>query len=254
MPSDEYAPKSDANRAWLAEMLEQTRLYHSSQEYLDLLDFMARMGNFSPFNALLLRIQRPGLAWAASRWDWKIRFEREVKADARPLLILWPFGPVALVYDVLDTEGQPLPEAASQMFRATGPVTKAQMQGWVKRLGRKNILVEMRDWGDAKAGEIICEVPAKQAHVCASTAIMIPMSSLRPWLTNWVISSWGTWGWISITRYRRSTLSRPAPPNLKRSRFLTWCASAGEWRPGRIVTWWTTPSQGPRLMPLTWIA
>ena len=164
MPSDEHAPKSDANRAWLAEMLEQTRLYHSSQEYLDLLDFMARMGNFSPFNALLLRIQRPGLAWAASRWDWKIRFEREVKADARPLLILWPFGPVALVYDVLDTEGQPLPEAASQMFRATGPVTKAQMQGWVKRLGRKNILVEMRDWGDAKAGEIICEVPAKQAH------------------------------------------------------------------------------------------
>lgn len=164
MPSDEHAPRSDANRAWLAEMLEQTRLYHSSQEYLDLLDFMARLRNFSPFNALLLRIQRPGLAWAASRWDWQTRFEREVKPDARPLLILWPFGPVALVYDVVDTEGQPLPEAASQMFRATGPVTKAQMQGWVNRLGRKHILVETRDWGDAKAGEIACELPAKQDH------------------------------------------------------------------------------------------
>jgi hypothetical protein len=27
---------------------------------------------------------------------------------ARPLLILWPFGPVALVYDVMDTAGKDL--------------------------------------------------------------------------------------------------------------------------------------------------
>jgi len=119
-------PDPDSNRAVLAEMLAQTRLYRTSQEYLDLLAFVARLGHFSPFNALLLRIQKPGLVWAASAYHWATRFERRVKRDARPLLILWPFAPVALVYDLVDTEGLELPAAVKDIFRATGHVTEAR--------------------------------------------------------------------------------------------------------------------------------
>ena len=92
----------DAERSLLADLLEDSRLYHTSKDYADLLDFVSRLRNFAPFNAMLLHVQKPGLTFAASAWDWKTRFNRTIKEDARPLVILWPFCPVALVYDVLD--------------------------------------------------------------------------------------------------------------------------------------------------------
>jgi hypothetical protein len=45
---------------------------------------------------MLLQVQKPGLMYAASAVDWNERFERRPKAGARPLLILWPFGPSRL--------------------------------------------------------------------------------------------------------------------------------------------------------------
>ena len=41
---------------------------------------------------------------AASVADWRTKFERHPKEGARPLLILWPFGPVALVFRVESLE------------------------------------------------------------------------------------------------------------------------------------------------------
>ena len=46
---------------------------------------------------MLLQLQKPGLSYAASARDWRERFGRTIKEGTRPLLILWPFGPVALV-------------------------------------------------------------------------------------------------------------------------------------------------------------
>jgi hypothetical protein len=145
----------------LAEMLAQTRLYRTSQEYLDLLAFVAGLGHFSPFNALLLGIQKPGLVWAASAYHWATRFERRVKRDARPLLILWPFAPVALVYDLVDTEGLELSAAVKDIFRATGPVTEGRLRGWMERLARSRISVKYADWGQGRAGEVGRVDPAK---------------------------------------------------------------------------------------------
>lgn len=75
---------------------------------------------------MLLLMQKPGLSYVASAYDWRERFGRKPKEEARPLLILWPFGPVAFVYDVLDTEGKPLPEDATFFF-AQGPIDKNQI-------------------------------------------------------------------------------------------------------------------------------
>lgn len=97
-----------------------------------------RLRNFAPFNAMLLNIQKPGLTYAASARDWGLRFNRHPKRDARPLLILWPFGPVALVYDVLDTEGDPLPEDA-QMFPARGVIEEQRMKDFAGMVAKKGI-------------------------------------------------------------------------------------------------------------------
>lgn len=106
---------TEAARSLLDQLLADSRLYRTGKDYRALLDFVVRLRNFAPFNALLLQVQKPGLLYAASSRDWLDRFNRTVKDGARPLLILWPFGPVALVYDVADTAGEPLPDGLQHL-------------------------------------------------------------------------------------------------------------------------------------------
>lgn len=130
-----------------------TKLYTSSQSYRELLDFIVRLRNFAPFNAMLLQVQKPGLRFAATASDWSLRFGRKPKEGARPLLILWPFTPVVLVYDVLDTEGRDLPQDV-QAFPAAGPVDDAKIQSYLARLTREKIEHRNVDAGDGRAGSI----------------------------------------------------------------------------------------------------
>lgn len=143
----------DATRSLLDQLLEDSRLYRTSKDYKDLLDFAVRLRNFAPFNAMLLQVQKPGLSYAASARDWRERFGRHPKDGARPLLILWPFGPVALVYDVQDTEGRALPEDVSS-FVARGSIDDSALQTFQPLLTRKNIDLGWVDAGDRSAGLI----------------------------------------------------------------------------------------------------
>ncbi|MBL8519708.1 MAG: ImmA/IrrE family metallo-endopeptidase [Betaproteobacteria bacterium] len=142
-----------AERAILDQLLLESRLYTRSEDYLALMAFVARLRNFAPFNAMLLHIQRPGLTFAASSIDWKNRFGRTIKEDARPLVILWPFGPVMFVYDILDTEGEPLPEGAFQ-FPATGSISDDALSACYAACRKRRIAISLVDKGDANAGRI----------------------------------------------------------------------------------------------------
>lgn len=142
-------------RSLLDQLLEDSRLYKSGADYKQLLDFVVRLRNFAPFNAMLLQIQKPGLMYAASARDWRERFGLEVSEDARPLLILWPFGPVALVYDVLDTCGPALPEDVSP-FIAHGVFDADRLLEFEILLSKKQIRWVHLDAGEGKAGSIRC--------------------------------------------------------------------------------------------------
>lgn len=143
----------DETRSLLDKLLTDARLYTKSRDYMELLDFVIRLRNFAPFNAMLLQVQKPGLRFAASAEDWFNRFGRRPKEGARPLLILWPFGPVALVYDVADTEGQELPEDVAAFF-VRGRIGSMQMEFSKMLLDKKNIQCRVIDAGDGKAGAI----------------------------------------------------------------------------------------------------
>jgi hypothetical protein len=159
-----HEPDQDSReetRSMLDQLLSRSRLYRQSKDFKELLDFVARLRNFAPFNAMLLQIQKPGLSFAATAHDWWQRFERTPKDGARPLLILWPFGPVMLVYDVLDTEGKPLPEDVACFF-ARGCIDAQQMTRFWKRLASKCIDYRPVDAGDRQAGKIkVIQRPAK---------------------------------------------------------------------------------------------
>ena len=145
--------ESAAARALLDQLIRDSRLYHSSEEYKNLLDFVVRLRNFAPFNAMLLQVQKPGLSYAASAPDWWERFERTPKEGARPLLILWPFGPVAFVYDVMDTEGKDLPNGVA-IFVSHGPIDEQKITSFIPLLGRRNLEWYPVDEGDQRAGAI----------------------------------------------------------------------------------------------------
>lgn len=143
----------DEERNLLDQLLTDSKLYRQSKDYKELLDFVVRLRNFAPFNAMLLQIQKPGLSYAASASDWWARFQRKPKPNARPLLILWPFGPVALVYDVMDTEGKQLPEEVA-VFYARGPINDNRILSFIPKMMAKHIEVCWMDAGDKKAGAI----------------------------------------------------------------------------------------------------
>jgi hypothetical protein len=145
----------EPTRALLDTLLTSSRLYRTTADYKALLDFVVRLRNFAPFNAMLLQVQKPGLTYAASDADWWVRFGRKPKESARPLLILWPFGPVALVYDVMDTEGRELPQDVASFF-AHGSIGESELGAFRQRTGRKNILWDDLDAGDGQAGSIRC--------------------------------------------------------------------------------------------------
>ena len=153
LEADNAAAETEAVPSLLDDLFAKSRLYRKSKDYRELLDFVVRLRNFAPFNAMLLQVQKPGLSYAASERDWRVRFGREPKKGARPLLILWPFGPVALVYDVMDTDGDKLPEDVAS-FVARGQIDEQQMESFPLLLARKNIDWHWIDAGDRSAGSV----------------------------------------------------------------------------------------------------
>ena len=145
--------EANAARSLLDQLITDSKLYHRSEDYKALMEFVVKLRNFAPFDALLLHIQKPGLSYAASARDWRERFGRAPKNGARPLVILWPFGPVAFVYDVLDTEGKDPPEDVAP-FIARGPIDQLKVDACVSRMNEKGIVVRMVDAGDFSAGSI----------------------------------------------------------------------------------------------------
>lgn len=139
------------NRAIVDQLIADTRLYDSAKKIKDLLEFTARLSHIAPFNAMLLHIQKPGLSFAARPRDWRERFGRRPKPHARPLVILRNFGPVEFVYDILDTEGDPLPDAAFS-FPTSGDVPKGWLAAVEKKLSGAEIAVIWLDRGDDTAG------------------------------------------------------------------------------------------------------
>lgn len=104
----------------------------ASRELADWLKAMARFHNYSWSNALLINCQRPDATFVAGFRQWEDKFNRRVVKGAKGIAILVPFMRrgqqveeeeeettrprrrvffgVGYVFDVSDTEGDPLPD------------------------------------------------------------------------------------------------------------------------------------------------
>jgi len=107
------APEKEISSS-IDSLLQQSRAYRGSAAFQDMVSFMGSFRDYAPFNNMLVRLQNPTCSFYATEPDWRKRFERTLKEDARPLLILAPMHPVMLVYDLDQTEGKPLPKEISE--------------------------------------------------------------------------------------------------------------------------------------------
>ena len=108
-------------RAALDELFSLAGKYNSSDAYLELMRFVGRFRFYSPFNAMLIHTQMPGAHFVCTAWRWRRDYRREIKINARPIVIMQPMGPVLFVFDVSDTaplpNARPLPRQVEDPFQ-----------------------------------------------------------------------------------------------------------------------------------------
>ena len=85
-------------------LFNSVKRYRSMENFRDLLKFCNKFPTFSPYNAMLINLQKPGAKYLLTAEDWKFMFHREPKPDATPIVILIPFGPVNFLYDIDDVQ------------------------------------------------------------------------------------------------------------------------------------------------------
>jgi len=130
---------------------------NNPQKYANLLDFISRFPNYSPFNCFLLFIQNPTISYVATARTWNRKFRRRPKIDARPMMILAPMGPIRFVFDIKDTEGHPVAEDLS-----ASPVTKPKHFSKVYENTIFNCTVQ---------GISVYETPVEQENMDTATRI-----------------------------------------------------------------------------------
>lgn len=146
---------SNTKIAELDKLFLEVGKYRDSVDYMNLFNFIKKFPDIAPFNAMLAHVQKPGSQFIASAGVWRDRFDRTIKPNAQPIVILRPFGPVSFVFDISDTDGKgDIPDELINPFRVEGNVSKYQFNRLVKNLMTDGIEYSEAGWGASSAGLI----------------------------------------------------------------------------------------------------
>jgi hypothetical protein len=118
------------------------------------LDFANSFRRLSAWNAYMAYIQRPGASVIASEYEWKT-VERVVKADAVPIIVLWPRSPIRFVYELADTGPEIDRAALKDPFAVQGklhPKAVTALQAAAAKQKAFQIKIEWRRHGFHYAG------------------------------------------------------------------------------------------------------
>src|SRR5260370_24532908 len=148
----------DSARAALDELFTFAGKYNSSDAYLELMRFVGRFRFYSPFNAMLIHTQMPGAHFVRNARKWRKDYRREIKINARPIVILQPMGPILFVFDVSDTaplpNARPLPPQVEDPFQVRNGKIGEQLALTVDNAKRDGVRVSERADGSQRAGSI----------------------------------------------------------------------------------------------------
>ncbi len=131
--------------------------------FTEYIEFARRLSNLSVYNAMLVRVQRPGAAAVATEKKW-LTIGRTVRPGAVPIVVLRPFGPVSFLFEVADTAGEPLPGEHANPFFAYGELNELEWVRFLKHHREKSSTqIEEVNFGSLLAGnaQSIQAIPSK---------------------------------------------------------------------------------------------
>ena len=82
MTQDEQEKNKKINA--IDELVKRIGTYRTGPELAELLQFIKKLPHISPYNMMLIHIQKPGSEFVARADDWKRLYERDIKPGARP--------------------------------------------------------------------------------------------------------------------------------------------------------------------------
>jgi hypothetical protein len=108
---------------------------------------------------MLLHVQMPGARFVAPPHRWCQQYCRYIKANARPLVILQPMGPVMFVFDVSDTRplagtDVPLPFEVEHPFEVRRGEVGEELERTIENARGDGVEIIRRKAGSQSAGLI----------------------------------------------------------------------------------------------------
>lgn len=94
----------DKELSTIDQLFKDVKRYRKCSEFQKRLDFYSSFPYLGVYNAELVAQQRPGARFVLTAKKWSEKYNRIIKANARPLIILVPFHPVDFLFDVTDTK------------------------------------------------------------------------------------------------------------------------------------------------------
>lgn len=133
-------------------LLSQSKQYRNTSKFKEMVEFVGRFRDYAPYNNMLVHVQNPSCSFYATASDWQKRFGRNIKEDARPLLILAPMHPVMLVYDLDQTEGKDLPAELLNFANFQGEWNPKWIDTLTENARRHLIRIEVKKLSSTNAG------------------------------------------------------------------------------------------------------
>ncbi len=133
-------------------LIAQGRAYRSSAAFQEMVTFMGCFRDYAPYNNMLVKLQNPSCGFYATERDWRDRFKRRLIEDARPMLILAPMHPVMLVYDLDQTDGEPIPDHLLRFAQFAGDFRQDWLDRSVTNAAKYKIGVTFKGLSSTHAG------------------------------------------------------------------------------------------------------
>ena len=128
----------------LDELWKNVRSFRQSDNFKAIMQACVRFRHLAPFNSMLVEIQRPGALYVLTEEEWRKKYDRGIKPNSRPVIILLPFGPVDYLFDISDTyplktkanwmSSESILQALEDPYKTKGEISDIQISQLMKKL------------------------------------------------------------------------------------------------------------------------
>lgn len=141
------------NLSNLDALWQTVKSYRESKNFKEVLKACVRLRHLAPYNAMLVEMQRPGALYVLSEKEWRTKYDRGIKPNARPVIVLVPFGPVDFFFEINDTyplksrlfpkSVEDILEDISAPYKTKHDVSDKQLNHLLEQLSCHGIAIDM---------------------------------------------------------------------------------------------------------------